>query len=114
MAIIHCPQCDRRISSQAPACPHCDTPTGEMSDEERSRLMLRRWRTRMYRARNLTYIAMGLVVAGALWWFFVPPEGLALPVPVSAGILMAGGMAVYLAGWLWIVYLKLPSNRPRA
>lgn len=112
MAIMRCPECGKRISDRAAACPYCDAATGEMSAEDMARMVRRRWRARLYRARNLTYIAMGLVMLGALWWWFTPPQGLALPLPVVAGILMGVGLVVYLAGWAWIVWLRLPSSRP--
>lgn len=111
MAIIHCPSCNRRMSSIAKVCPSCHTPLGKISEEERERLVLRRWRTRLYQARNVTYLAMTLVVAGMLWWWLAPPSGLALPVPVPAALLLGLGMVLYLAGWCWIVWLRLTRNR---
>lgn len=112
MSIMRCPECGKRVSSRAAACPYCDTAFGEISPEDQERMTRRRWRARLYRARNLTYVAMGLVMLGVLWWWFVPPQGLALPLPVPAGIFMGAGLVVYVAGWSWIMWLRLPSNRP--
>ncbi|MEM7054426.1 MAG: hypothetical protein AAF446_07730 [Pseudomonadota bacterium] len=111
MAIIHCPSCNRRISSLAKSCPYCHAPIGELNQEERERLILRRWRTRLYRARNVTYLAMTLVVIGMLWWWLAPPSGLALPAPLAAAFLLGLGLVLYLAGWCWLLWLRLSRNR---
>ena len=94
------------MSSKARACPHCHEPVGELTEEERDRLALRRWKARMYRARNLTYTAMTAVIGGLLWWWFVPPTGLALPAPWPAGVLLGLGLVGYLASWGWLAWLK--------
>ena len=113
MAIIRCPGCTKRVSSLANICPHCGLQLGELSQDERDKFVRRRWRTRLYRARNLTFIAMGLVMLGAILWWFSPPEGLVLPPPGTAIGLMGIGVIAYFAGWFWIFWLRLPSNRPR-
>lgn len=112
MAIIHCPACSRRMSSLAKVCPYCDTPVGQLSEEDRQRLVTRRWRSRLYRARNVTYLAMTLVVLGMLWWWIAPPSGLVLPVPIPAALLLGLGLVLYLAGWCWLIWLRLSRNRP--
>ncbi|MBY6205905.1 hypothetical protein [Halomonas denitrificans] len=106
MAIIRCPSCSSRMSSKAQACPNCHTPIGQLSQEERDRLAIRRWRAQAYRARNFTYLAMTLVVVGMVWWWLAPPQGLGLPVPSVAGGLLGLGLVGYLAAWGWLVWLK--------
>lgn len=112
MAIIRCPGCGRRISSLARICPHCETPFAKLTREENNKLVQRRWKVRMYRARTVTYIAMGLVLAGAFWWWFAAPQGLFPPPPDVAVGLMSVGITLYLAGWSWIFWLRLSRNRP--
>ncbi len=113
MAIIHCPACSARMSSRATACPSCHAAVGELTEEQRDRLAIRRWRARAYRARNFTYLAMTLVVAGMLWWWFAPPQGLGLPAPVPAALLLGVGLVAYLAAWAWLVWLKFFA-RPKS
>lgn len=115
MAIIHCPACNRRISSVAEACPHCHEPLGELDAEQRSELARRRWRTQLYRARNLTYLGMGLVVVGALVWWMTPPQGLAVPIGTPAAVLLGLGLVGYVASWSWFIWLRYLRNpdRPR-
>ena len=111
MAIIHCPSCNQRMSSLAKSCSACHAPIGQLNQEERDRLAARRWRTRLYQARNATYLAMTLVVAGMLWWWLAPPSGLALPVPMAAAVLLGLGLVLYLIGWCWIVWLRLTRSK---
>lgn len=113
MAIIRCPACNRRISSLAKACPHCHEAVVKLDREERYALARRRWRTQLYRARNLTYLAMGLVVVGTLVWWVAPPQGLVPPVGTPAMLLLGLGLVGYLGGWgwvLWLRYLRAPDR----
>lgn len=113
MAITRCPSCNRRISSIAKACPHCHEAVGELGQSERNELARRRWRTQLYRARNLTYLAMGLVVAGALVWWVTPPAGLVPPVSMPAALLLGLGIVGYVVSWsrmLWLRYMRAPGR----
>lgn len=76
--------------------------------------MLQRWRARVHRARTLTYVAMGLVVAGAMVWWLAPPEGLRPPISMPAAILFALGIVSYLGGWAWLLYLRSTEPGSRA
>lgn len=110
MAIIQCPACDRRVSSKAPACPHCHEPLADLDEDERERLLVRRWRDRIYRARNFTYLAMALVVAGMIAWWLAEPQGLMLPIGTVPGVLLAVGVLGYVAAWGWLLWLKLQRD----
>lgn len=107
MSIVRCPACDRRMSSAAKACPHCHEPVGELSEPDRERLLVRRWRDRIYRARNLTYLAMTLVVAGMIAWWLTGPPGLALPIALVPGLLVGVGFVGYIASWSWLIWLRM-------
>ena len=106
MAIIRCPACGRRISSMARACPHCHEAVGKLDREERYELARKRWRTQLYRARNVTYLAMGMVVVGALVWWMTPPQGLVPPVSTPAALLLGLGTVGYLCSWAWVLWLR--------
>lgn len=114
MAIIRCPSCNRRMSSMAKACPHCHEAVGELDQKERDQLARRRWRTQLYRARNLTYLAMGLVVVGALVWWVTPPEGLTPPVSMPAMVLLGLGLVGYLGAWGWVLWLRFMRDPDKA
>ncbi len=106
MAIIHCPACNQRMSSVAKTCPACSSPIGKLSEEDRERLQARRRKTRIYRARNVTYVAMTLIVLGMLVWWFQPPSGLALPVPFMPALLFGLGTVAYVVGWCWLLMIR--------
>ena len=114
MAIIHCPACNRRMSSLSKACPHCHEPIGELDQEQRDQLALNRWHTQLYRARNLTYLGMTLVVLGALVWWMSPPAGLVPPVGLPAAVLLGVGLVGHVAAWgwyLWLRHMRHPGRR---
>jgi len=112
MAIIRCPACDHRVSSKARACPYCHEPIVELTEAERERLLLRRWRDQLYRARNATYLAMTAVVVGMIWWWLAKPQGLSLPIPTGPSILLGIGVAGYICAWVWLGWLRF-YRKPR-
>lgn len=114
MAIINCPDCRKRISDHAPACKHCGLPLGEMSSDEIKNVARRRWRKRVYTARNTAYLGMATLVAGAIWWFMYGTGGggLVLPPPPATVVLLTVGAVVYLGGRAWVFWLTLKRNRP--
>lgn len=113
MAIIRCPACGRRMSSLAKSCPNCHEAIGQLSDSEREKLAMRRWRTWMYRARNFTYLAMTLVVVGLIVWWLHPPRGLGLPVGIPAATLLGVGLIGYVASWSWMLWLRFRGDPGR-
>lgn len=96
----------------APICPHCDTPLAELDEADRERLARRRWKRNLYRAMNLSYLALTLLVVGAGWWWFAGEDGWVLPPPIPAIALVLGGGAAYLVARCWMLWLKLRRNRP--
>lgn len=114
MAIITCPGCGRRISDKSSACTHCDLPLKELSESELERIEQRRMRRKIWRAKNITYLAMTALVAGAIWWMWVQmqnPEG---QPPRLAMALIGIGILSYLGGRAWLFWLKVKRNRSRS
>ncbi|NDY95535.1 zinc ribbon domain-containing protein [Wenzhouxiangella limi] len=112
MAIVRCPNCGQRMSSLAKTCPHCDTPVGKLSARDRNRLARNRWQRHADRAANTTYLALGLLVFGAIWWWGAPPQGWFFPPPIAALIALPVGVVLYSVGRGWLIWLRLPRNRP--
>jgi apolipoprotein N-acyltransferase len=112
MAIVKCPACGKRISSLAKVCPHCGAGLGAMKPADLDQLARRRWRQQADRAANATYIALAMLVAGAIWWWGAPPQGWFMPPPVATIVLLPVGLALYLVGRSWLFWLRLPRNRP--
>lgn len=112
MAIVHCPNCSKRISSIVTVCPHCDAALGELTPEEQERIKRRRWKRLIYRAKNLSYLALTLLVVGALWWWFAGTQGWVLPPPLPAIAMVMTGAVLYLVARCWMLWLRLGRNRP--
>ena len=112
MAIINCPNCSKRISDKSSFCEHCDMPLRELSEEDLARMQRRRWRKRVWQSKNVTYAAMTLLVVGALWWYLTEPLGWTVPAPLLPVGLIGLGAAAYLAGRVWLFWLRMKKNRP--
>lgn len=114
MAIINCPRCSRRMSDRSPACPHCDLALAELGPEDVSRMELRRWRRKVWRAKNMAYTAMALLIVGAVWWWLVEPAGWTIPPPpLPVGLIMLSGIGYVIARG-WLLWLNMKRNRPGA
>lgn len=100
------------MSSLAKSCPHCDTPVGKRAPDDRRKLARNRWRRQADRAANATYLALAMLLVGAIWWWGAPPQGWFFPPPVAALILLPLGLALYLVARGWLFWLRMPRNRP--
>ncbi|TVS13486.1 MAG: hypothetical protein EA419_01770 [Wenzhouxiangella sp.] len=100
------------MSSLAKSCPHCDTPVGKLGGDERRKLARNRWRRQADRAANATYIALAMLLIGAIWWWGAPPQGWFFPPPVAAIILLPLGLVLYLVARVRLFWLRMPRNRP--
>jgi hypothetical protein len=112
MAIVDCPNCKKKISSQHKQCRHCGIPLGEMSEEDYKRLEIERWRDQVYRATNASYIALTALIIGALWWWMTGDGGWEIPPPIPAVVLIFLGVLGYLIGRGWLLWLRMGRKRP--
>lgn len=101
------------MSSLAKSCPNCHEAIGKLSDSEREKLAVRRWRARIYHARNFTYLAMTLVIFGIIVWWLHPPRGLGLPVGTPAAMLLGLGLVAYAASGCWLLWLRYRGDLGR-
>ncbi len=114
MAIISCPGCGRRISDKSSACAHCDLPLKELSEDELKRTEERRMRRRIWRAKNITYLAMTALVIGAIWWLWAQSQTPDGTPPMPAMAMVAIGVLTYLSGRAWLFWLKIKARRQRS
>src|SRR6056297_2438304 len=112
MAIVSCPNCGQRISSLAKTCSNCDVAIGKLSVDERQRLIRKRWQKSVHQAANVTYLALALLVGGAILWWGAPPQGWFFPPPTGALVMLPLGLVLYSAGRGWLFWLRLRRNRP--
>lgn len=110
--IIHCPGCNKRISSRNKACPHCrieigDSGEGADAEHVSARLAMHR----RHRLQMQMYIALFILVGGAVWvWAgsegFVKEPGTLSLATLTIGALWYIGIRIYM------IYSKLRgSNR---
>jgi hypothetical protein len=93
-------------------CPHCELPLGEMTEDDVRQLEIRRWRKNVYRATNVTYMAMAAMIVGILWWWMTSPTAWQLPPPAAAVVLIVFGLVGYAGGRSWLFWLRMRRNRP--
>ncbi len=112
MAIVTCPYCGGRISSLMKSCPHCKEELDDLSPEDRERLQSERWKEKLFRASQLSFLALALLLFGAIWWWFDGPTGWDLPPPLGGVLLVFFGAVLYVSARAWTFWLKLGRNRP--
>lgn len=112
--IIRCYSCGKRVSDHMEVCPHCQSALAELTREQQTELARRRLQTRLFRARAATQLAMLTVLAALLWWWLGgEPMVLDRPAPTVPVFLAALGLLIYLAGWIWLLYLQFERRRHR-
>lgn len=58
MALIHCPACDKQVSSNAPACPSCGEPINIAPPEKKKRA----WYHWLFLTFGTLFFASGVIV----------------------------------------------------
>jgi hypothetical protein len=103
MALISCPKCQKRISSQAKQCQHCKT---DLSNTESLTVI-----SHIERSNSLmtqSFIFLTLFIAGVVVWFWggEPAQGVTSYVAIASFIV---GFAGYLVTRVRIVLHKRKS-----
>ncbi len=73
---------------------------------------MQRWRDQVFRAAQLSYLALVMLMVGAGWWWFQSPTGWHMPPPLASLLLVFFGTLLYLGARGWTLWLKLGRNRP--
>ena len=113
MAIVQCPACQKRISSLAKVCPHCGASLGEMTPERRAEMAQIKRQRHLSRAKSVSLMALVLAFAGALSWWFSGGQGWQWPPPMMSVVLLMLGLAFYLIGRGWLLWLYLTRSTVR-
>jgi len=95
MAIIKCPKCDSRISSQIRICPQCGFQRGEVDEDELRELRRREIRDRIYYLKMASYAVLTLLLL-AFGWYWVETESFKYQSSSGPYVLFAIGAAAYL------------------
>lgn len=104
MALIQCPNCNKRISSLAKTCPHCAAKSSGGNESLNRISHIKRSNQLM----NHSFFAMTLFIAGVVIWFWggEPAEGARANI---AGVCVVFGFVGYLIARVRIVLHKRKS-----
>lgn len=90
MSIIPCPECGKKISSQAAICRNCGHQLGEATEEDQEIFRARKLRDRIYHLNMTSYLVITVFLA-AFAWYWWDSEGFSRM--ASAGPFIAMGIA---------------------
>jgi hypothetical protein len=70
MAIINCPNCNKKTSELSSRCPHCGFDRGSEDGERQKEIRRRKIRDRVYHLNMTSYgvITLFLAAFGWYWW----------------------------------------------
>ncbi|GGP74557.1 zinc ribbon domain-containing protein [Shewanella ulleungensis] len=104
MALVACPKCQKRISSQAKQCTHCKT---DLSGNTQSLSVISHIE-RSNSLMNQSFIYLTLFIAGVVVWFWggEPAQGVTLYIAVASFV---AGFTGYLITRIRIVLHKRKS-----
>lgn len=92
MALIKCPDCERQVSDQAPACPSCGRPMASsmvIGTEKPIELTSKRF-------KKISLVAAGLVLCGVVMVVEGrSPTGERNPMAGFGGLLVIAGVVTY-------------------
>ncbi len=94
MAIVKCPRCDNRISSQVGICPQCGFKRGVVDEEELRESRRRELRDRVYYLKMASYAALTLLLV-AFAWYWVETESFRYQSSMGPYVLFAIGAIAY-------------------
>lgn len=115
MSIISCPECGKKISSQAALCQHCGFQTGDATEEDLLVYQQRKARDKVYHL-NMTSYAVITVFVAAFGWYWWSTGGFQHASSTGPFILMGVSALAYVVvrGLLFQAKRKLRSlKKPR-
>lgn len=95
MAIVKCPKCDEKISSQISICPYCGFQRGEVDEDVLRESRRRELRDKVYYLKMASYAALTVLLA-AFAWYWVETESFKYLSSIGPYILFAIGATAYL------------------
>lgn len=70
MSIISCPECGKKISSNAAICNHCGFRLGEVTEHDLQVFQARKLRDRIYRLNMISYAVITIFIVGFCWYWW--------------------------------------------
>jgi hypothetical protein len=94
MAIVKCPSCDNKVSSQIRICPQCGFKRGEVDEQELRELRRRGLRDRIYYLKMASYAVLTVLLA-TFGWYWVETESFRYQSSPGPYVLFAIGAMAY-------------------
>ncbi len=110
MAIIKCPKCDSRISSQTRLCPQCGFQRSAVDEEAMREFRRRELRDRVYHLKMASYGVLTLLLA-AFGWYWVETESFQYQSSMGPYVLFASGAAAYIIIRIFLFKSKLALRK---
>ncbi len=110
MALINCPRCGERFSSQLSGCPDCGLNPSNTDIAALKKTALRAFRVRIYRLKMTSYTALTLLTAGFIW-YYVDSEQFTQSVGNGIWVLMGVGIFAYVVIRLLMLKTKLDYRK---
>ncbi len=110
MALINCPRCGNRFSSQLSDCPDCGLDPEKTDIAALKKSALRAFRVRIYRLKMTSYMALTLLTAGFIW-YYTDSEQFTESVGNGIWVLMGVGIFAYVVIRVLMVKTKLDYRK---
>jgi hypothetical protein len=105
MAIIQCPSCNKRVSSRAEVCPHCDFQLAGRSPDELEQAQQRALQRRKEKLLGQSMLALLVAIGGFAYSFLEQPHPESWQAAVSYGA-MALGLVWFIVNRVRILMVK--------
>ena len=110
MALMNCPRCGNRYSSQLSDCPDCGLNPESSDIAAIKKAALRAFRGRIYRLQMASYTALTLFTAGFIW-YYIESKQFHQSVSYGIWILMGVGVIAYVVIRIMMILTKLDYRK---
>lgn len=110
MAIVKCPKCDNRVSSQINICPQCGFKRGVVDEEALRESRRRELRDRVYYLKMASYAVLTLLLV-AFAWYWVETDSFRYQSSMGPYVLFAIGAIAYFVIRVFLFKFRLALRR---
>ena len=105
MAVISCPQCNKKISDKAKTCNHCGFDLMGMDEEKLANVKRINTIQKSQRIMTFSFIAMLIFCGGFLYYYWQNVQPGTLDYYLSVGAIILG-FVLYIVARIQIILLK--------
>ncbi|WP_404398957.1 hypothetical protein [Idiomarina loihiensis] len=105
MALTQCPSCNKRISSKAKECPHCQFVLAGQSKDDIEREAIRIKQEKSDKLVSRSMLALLISIAAFTYLFLQQPMPKTWQYSIAVG-LMVGGLVWFIVNRVQLVFLK--------